>query len=113
VLRFPPGIRLTWLHLRTRRVPAGILALAVCGAVLHAALHWHWVFSSGPYAQQVPMIIEAGAAAVIAVTAQRPRRVDLRERGLRGRPAAVCRPRPPHPPQRRRLAAWALTAVTT
>jgi hypothetical protein len=72
VPRFPPGIRLTWLHLRTRRVPAGILALAGFGALLHAALHWHWVFSSGPYAQQVPMIIEAGAAAVIAVTAQSP-----------------------------------------
>ena len=70
--RIPAGIRLTWLHLRTRRVPAAILALAVCGAVLHAALHWHWAFNSGPYAQQVPMIIEAGAAAVIAVTAHSP-----------------------------------------
>ena len=70
--RFPTGIRLTWLHLRTRRIPAGILALAVCGALLHAALHWHWTFNSGPYAQQLPMIIEAGAAAVIAVTAHSP-----------------------------------------
>jgi hypothetical protein len=68
----PAGLRLTWLHLRTRRVPAAILALAVCGGVLHAALHWHWTFNSGPYAQQVPMIIEAGAAAVIAVTAHSP-----------------------------------------
>ena len=72
VRRRPAGIRLTWLHLRTRRVPAGILALAVCGALLHAALHWHWGFNSGPYAQQAPMIIEAGAAAVIAVTAHSP-----------------------------------------
>jgi hypothetical protein len=70
--RIPAGIRLTWLHLRSRRVPAGVLALAVCGALLHAALHWHWAFNSGPYAQQVPMIIEAGAAAVIAVTAHSP-----------------------------------------
>jgi len=70
--RIPASIRLTWLHLRSRRVPAGVLALAVCGAVLRAALHWHWVFNSGPYAQQVPMIIEAGAAAVIAVTAHSP-----------------------------------------
>jgi hypothetical protein len=70
--RIPAGLRLTWLHLRTRRVPAAVLALAVCGALLHVALHWHWAFNSGPYAQQVPMIIEAGAAAVIAVTAHSP-----------------------------------------
>ena len=70
--RIPAAIRLTWLHLRSPRVPAGILALAVCGALLHAALHWHWTFNSGPYAQQVPMIIEAGAASVIAVTAHSP-----------------------------------------
>ena len=70
--RNPAGIRLTWLHLRSRRVPAAALALAVCGALLHAALHWHWAFNSGPYAQQVPMIIEAGAAAVIVVTAHSP-----------------------------------------
>jgi hypothetical protein len=70
--RLPGGIRLPWLHLRTRRVPAGVVALAACGAALHAALHWHWTFNSGQYAQQVPMIIEAGAAAVIAVTAHSP-----------------------------------------
>jgi hypothetical protein len=68
----PAGIRLTWLHLRSRRVPAAVLALAACGAVLRAALHWHWAFNSGPYAQQVPMIIEAGAASVIAVSAYSP-----------------------------------------
>jgi hypothetical protein len=72
VRRIAAGRRLTWLHLRTRRVPGGILALAVCGALLHVALHWHWAFNSGPYAQQIPMIIEAGAAAVIAVTAHSP-----------------------------------------
>ena len=70
--RIPGGPRLAWLHLRSRRVPAGILALALCGGLLHAALHWHWAFNSGPYAQQVPMIIDAGAAAVIAVTAHSP-----------------------------------------
>ncbi len=70
--RIAVGIRLAWLHVRTRRVPAGTLALAVCGALLHVALHWHWTFNSGPYAQQVPMIIAAGAASVIAVTAHSP-----------------------------------------
>ena len=68
----PASVRLPWLHLRTRRAPACVVALAACGAVLHAALHWHWTFNSGQYAQQVPMIIEAGAAAVIAVTAHSP-----------------------------------------
>jgi hypothetical protein len=68
----PAGVRLTWLHLRTRRVPAAIGALAVCAAVLHAALSWHWTFNSGIYAQQIPLIIEAGAASVIAVTAHSP-----------------------------------------
>jgi hypothetical protein len=70
--RGPSGVLLVWLHLRSRRVPAGILALAICGALLHTALHWRWAFNSGPYAQQIPLIIEAGAAAVIAVTAHGP-----------------------------------------
>jgi hypothetical protein len=60
--RLPAGIRLAWLHLRTRRIPAGIVALAVCGVVLH----WHWASKSNP--QQFPMTVEAGAAAVISVT---------------------------------------------
>jgi hypothetical protein len=70
--RLPAAARLGWLHLRTRRVPAGILAIAACGTALRAALHWHWTFTSGPYAQQVPLIIEAGAAALIAMTAHSP-----------------------------------------
>jgi hypothetical protein len=71
--RILAGIRLTWLHLRTRRIPAGILALAVYGGVLRAVLYWHWTFA-GLYVrpQQIPLIIEAGAAAVIAVTAHSP-----------------------------------------
>jgi hypothetical protein len=72
VSRLPAGARLAWLHVRTRRVPAAILALAVCAGLLRAALQWHWTFAAGPYAQQVPMIIAAGAAAVIAMTAHSP-----------------------------------------
>jgi hypothetical protein len=49
------GPRLAWLHLRSRRVPAGILALAICGGLLHAALRFNWTFNSGRYAQLVPM----------------------------------------------------------
>jgi hypothetical protein len=45
---------------------------AVRPGELHMALHWHWAFNSGPYAQQVPMITEAGAASVITVTARSP-----------------------------------------
>jgi hypothetical protein len=70
--RGPSGVRLAWLHVRSRRVPAAVVAPAVCGAVLHAALHWHWTVSSGMPAQQIPLIIEAGAAAVIAVTSHSP-----------------------------------------
>jgi hypothetical protein len=66
------GPRLAWLHLRSRRVPAGILALAICGGLLHAALRFNWTFNSGRYAQLVPMIIAAGAAALIAMTAHSP-----------------------------------------
>lgn len=77
--RIPAAARLAWLHARTRRVPAGILALAACGCALRAALYWHWTFNSGPYAQQVPMIIEAGAAALIAMTAHSP--IGEAERG--------------------------------
>ena len=70
--RIPSGPRLAWLHLRSRRVPAGILALAICGGLLHAALRFNWTFHSGRYAQLVPMIIAAGAAALIAMTAHSP-----------------------------------------
>ena len=70
--RSSSGARLGWLHARSRRVPAAVLALAVCGGVLRASLHWHWVIGSGQEAQQIPMIIETGAAAVIAVTSHSP-----------------------------------------
>jgi hypothetical protein len=66
------GARLSWLHLRSRRVPTAVLALAVSGAVMRAALHWHWAFTSGRLSQQLPMIIEAGAAVVVVVTTHSP-----------------------------------------
>jgi hypothetical protein len=70
--RLSSGARLAWLYARSRRVPAAVVALAVCGAVLRAALNWHWVIGSGLAAQQIPLIIETGAAAAIAVTSHGP-----------------------------------------
>jgi hypothetical protein len=66
------GVRLVWLHLRSRRVPAAVLALAVCGAVLRAALRWNWAFQSGRLSQELPMLIEAGAAVAIVVSTHSP-----------------------------------------
>jgi hypothetical protein len=57
---------------RSRRVPGAVLALAVCAGVLRAALRFNWTFHSGHLAQQIPMIIEAGAAAAVVVTTHSP-----------------------------------------
>jgi hypothetical protein len=39
---------------------------------LRAALEWRWIPSSGPLTQQLPVLLEAGAASVIAVTTCSP-----------------------------------------
>jgi hypothetical protein len=70
--RTPPGVRLAWLHWRSRRVPAAVLALAVCGGVLGAALRLQWTFHTGHFAQELPMIVEGGAAAVLVITTHSP-----------------------------------------
>ncbi len=67
-----PGLRLVRLHLASRRVPGALAALALCALVLRAGLSWHWSLGNGNGAQQVPLLIEAGAASMIAVTAQSP-----------------------------------------
>jgi hypothetical protein len=67
------GVRLAWLHLVSRRAPAALGLLAGFGALLWAALHWHWNIAGGRAAQQlIPLVIETGAAAVIAVTTYGP-----------------------------------------
>jgi len=71
VRRLAAGARLAWLHLRSRRVPSALLALALCGGALRAVLHWH-LMPGGALAQQGPMVIEAGAAVVVAVTTHSP-----------------------------------------
>ena len=60
------------LHLASRRVPGALAALALCGLVLRAALYWHWSLGNGNGAQQLPVLLEAGVASIIAVTAQSP-----------------------------------------
>jgi hypothetical protein len=47
-----------------------LLVLAGCAVALRIALHW--LPRSGLFAQQIPLIIEAGGAAVIGVTANSP-----------------------------------------
>ena len=67
------SLRLAWLYLVSRRTPAALGLLAGLGTLLWAALHWHWNISGGLAAQQlIPLTIETGAAAVIAVTAHGP-----------------------------------------
>ncbi len=64
--------RLAWLHMRSRRVPAALIALAACGVFLWAALAYHWWLGAGPAVSELPTLVEGCAAAVIAVTAHSP-----------------------------------------
>lgn len=67
--RVAGGWRLARLYLVSRRVPMALALLAGLGAVLWSALHWHWNIAGGPAAELfIPLTIEAGAAAVVAVT---------------------------------------------
>ena len=47
-----------------------LVVLAACAVALRTALHW--LPRSGVYARQIPLTIEAGAAAVIGVTTRSP-----------------------------------------
>lgn len=63
------GWRLTRLYLVSRRVPMAVALIAGLGALLWAALNWHWVIAGGAAAREfLPLTIQSGAAAVIAVT---------------------------------------------
>ena len=64
------ALRLAYLHAASRRVLTCLLVLAACAVALRTALHW--LPRSGVYARQIPLIIEAGAAAVIGVTTRSP-----------------------------------------
>jgi hypothetical protein len=65
--------RLVRLYLISRRVPTALVLLAGLGGLLGASLYWHWYIAGGAAAQQfIPLTIETGAAAVIAVTTYGP-----------------------------------------
>ncbi|GIF63284.1 hypothetical protein Ais01nite_13190 [Asanoa ishikariensis] len=65
----PALLRLARLHLTSRRVPAALAAIVACAVVLRIALHWRW---NAYGAFQLPLIFEAGCAAVIATASTGP-----------------------------------------
>jgi hypothetical protein len=67
----PPsaGLRLVRLHAASRRAPAAVMTMAACAIGLRIALAGSWD-SYG--ALQLPLVFEAGCAAVIAVTTASP-----------------------------------------
>ncbi len=66
-------LRLARLYLVSRRAPAALGLLAALGGLLWAGLHWHWNVAGGAAARQfLPLVIETGTAAVIAVTTYGP-----------------------------------------
>jgi hypothetical protein len=67
-----PAARLAWLHLRSRRAPAALAALLTCGVALWASLRCHWGLGTRSAADELPMILQGCAAAIIAVTTHSP-----------------------------------------
>jgi hypothetical protein len=65
----PAGPRLLRLHAASRRAPAAVLAVVACAIGLRIALAWSWDTYG---ALQLPLVFEAGSAAVIAVTTASP-----------------------------------------
>jgi hypothetical protein len=65
-----PSLRLARLYLVSRRVLGCLLVLAAAGIALRIALHW--LPRTGVFARQLPLTIEAGAAAAIGVTTRSP-----------------------------------------
>jgi hypothetical protein len=75
------GLRLVGLYLASRRVLTCLLVLAACAVALRTALHW--LPRTGVVSRQIPLIIEAGAAAAIGVTTRGPFGEPERATGLR------------------------------
>lgn len=71
--RAAAGWQLARLYLISRRVPMALAVLAGLGVLLWAALHWRWTIAGGAAARQfIPLTIQTGAAAMIAVTTYGP-----------------------------------------
>lgn len=66
------GSRLLLLYLASRRIPLALGAIVGCSVILRAALEWHWIPSTGPLTQQLPVLLEAGTASIIAVSTYGP-----------------------------------------
>jgi hypothetical protein len=64
------GARLVRLYLASRRALTCLLVLAACAVALRTALHW--LPRTGVLSRQIPLIIEAGAAAAIGVATRGP-----------------------------------------
>jgi len=65
--------RLAWLYLASRRVPGAVALIAGFGVLLWVALFWHWNVAGGAAAAMViPLTIQVGTTAVIAVTTYGP-----------------------------------------
>lgn len=63
------GVRLVRLYLISRRVPAATGLLAALAVLLWTALRQRWDITGGPAARLViPLIVETGVAAVVAVS---------------------------------------------
>lgn len=62
-------VRLTWLHLASRRVPAAVAVIVGCAVALRVALIWHW---DAYGALQLPLVAEALAATAIAACSASP-----------------------------------------
>jgi hypothetical protein len=73
-------LRLIRLHAVSRRLPVALALLTACAAGLRGTLYGHW---DAYGAFQLPLIFEAGCAAVIAVTAGSPFGEPERATGLR------------------------------
>jgi hypothetical protein len=65
--------RLAWLYAVSRQIPAALGLQAALGVLLYIALDHHWSIAGGRGVQMlIPLTIETGAAAVIAVSTYGP-----------------------------------------